>query len=259
MEEDNRTITIGYWNIRGLAAPLRMQVMYAGFQLNNVTYDIVVDPTTGKSDASSWFNTKSSLKVINPLINLPYIQDGDRLITQSNACLLYLGRRFDMLGSNDNELCQCEQLLCEIMDLRNSIVGFVYSDKGTIKEDADMFLKSNAITRVLDKINLSKQLNTGTFFVGNKASSPDFHAWELFDQMKNYARYHSLDDIMINYNALETFYIDFKNLPNNQKYLSSKLYTYPMNNKSCSLGGTPDGGKYDKSMVCTWNTYDGIY
>jgi len=37
MEEDNRTITVGYWNIRGLAAPLRMQVMYAGFQLNNVT------------------------------------------------------------------------------------------------------------------------------------------------------------------------------------------------------------------------------
>ena len=164
-----------------------------------------------------------------------------------------------MLGNNDNELCQCEQLLCEIMDLRNSIVSFVYSDKGTIKEDADMFFKSNAITRVLDKINLLKQLNTGTFFVGNKASSPDFHAWELFDQMKNYARYHSLDDIMVNYHALQEFYINFKTLPNNQKYFSSKLYTYPMNNKSSSLGGTPDGGKYDKSMVCTWNTYDGIY
>lgn len=258
---DKQAITVGYWNIRGLAAPLRMQTMYSGTPLDNVSYDIIVDPVTGKSDANSWFDAKSALKVINPLVNLPYIKDGDKLISQSNACFLYLGRKLNMLGDNDDELCQCEQLLCEIMDLRNSIVGYAYSqDKGTSQELTDNFIKSNAVIKVLDKLSLYKQMNINdAFFIGNKASSPDFHAWELFDQLKNYSKFHSLEDIILRFPPLESFYIAFKNLPNNQKYLLSKLYTYPMNNKSSSIGGTPNGGKYDKSMECTWNTYDGIY
>ncbi len=32
-------ITVGYWSIRGLAAPLRMMVMFSGRKLNNVMYD----------------------------------------------------------------------------------------------------------------------------------------------------------------------------------------------------------------------------
>jgi len=252
-------ITVGYWNIRGLAAPLRMQIMYSGVPLESVTYDIVVDPETGKSDASAWFNTKPDLKVVNPLINLPYIKDGDKLITQSNACLLYLGRKLKMLGSSECEQIKCEELLCEVMDLRNSVVGFVYSDKGTIKDEVDSYLKSNGVAKILDKLNLSKLSNAGPFFVGNKASSPDFHIFEMIDQFKIMAKVHSSDDIIQNYVALEQFHVDFRNLSKNQKYLQSKLSTYPMNGKSASLGSLPNGGKFDKTMETDWNTYDGIY
>jgi hypothetical protein len=33
-------VTVGYWAIRGLGAPLRQMVMYAGVPLNNVMYEL---------------------------------------------------------------------------------------------------------------------------------------------------------------------------------------------------------------------------
>jgi hypothetical protein len=70
---------------------------------------------------STWFSQrKPELKQLNPLINLPFVIDGDvvhpppppagnfissplhlipalqQVVTQSNACLAYLGRKFNM-------------------------------------------------------------------------------------------------------------------------------------------------------------------
>ena len=81
---------------------------------------------------------------MNPLINLPYIIDGEvccesfaqnsldlhhfycdfppfklqLVVTQSNACLKYLGRKFDLLGSNDAELTLIEQCIFQVCDLQ---------------------------------------------------------------------------------------------------------------------------------------------
>ena len=81
----------------------------------------------------------------------------------------------------------------------------------------------------------------------------------MIDQFKIMAKVHGSDDIILSYIALEKFHADFSNLPENQKYLKSKLYTYPMNNKSASLGSAPNGGKFDAETGCDWNTFDGIY
>ena len=250
-------ITVAYWDIRGLGAPLRMQVMYSQMPLACVTYHTVVDPITGESDSSSWFNSKPDLKAINPLINLPYIKDGEKLITQTNACILYISRKLKMLGSNEDELIKCEELLSEAMDLRNQIVKFAYSDKGISKEEFEIFL--NSISGNLDKFNLCKESNIGPYFVGVSASGPDFHIYELLDQLKVMAKVHSLDDIFKKYSALECFHSDFGSLTKNQKYLQSKLSLLPLNNKSASIGSAPGGGKFDKSMETTWNNCDGIY
>jgi glutathione S-transferase len=125
-------ITLGYWSIRGLGAPLRMMIMAAdSITLNAVNYDLTLKPESTvselKFDASDWFEKKPALKGINPLMNLPYLIDGDTVVAQTNACFTYLGRRLNMLGSNEKELCQCEQLLCEIMDLRNKMVSILFS------------------------------------------------------------------------------------------------------------------------------------
>jgi glutathione S-transferase len=106
-------VTVGYWSIRGLGAPLRMMAMYAGCPLNAVNYDCRIKEGGGY-DGSDWFNDKPELKAKNPFINLPYIQDGDVLVTQTNACLSYMGRKLGLWGNNPTEETECEQLLCEV-------------------------------------------------------------------------------------------------------------------------------------------------
>ena len=72
--------------------------------------------------ASTWLSVKKpALKAKNPLINLPYVVDGEVVVSQSNACLSYLGRKLGLWGGNEAEVSLCEQLLCEIMDLRNKV------------------------------------------------------------------------------------------------------------------------------------------
>jgi len=112
---DNK-ILVGYWSIRGLGAPLRLMCEYAGANYEAVNYELKGEP--GNWDASAWFSVKPALKDRNPLMNLPYVVDGDRVITQSNACLLYLGRKFGLSGKNEDEVTRMEQSLCQAMDLR---------------------------------------------------------------------------------------------------------------------------------------------
>ena len=86
-------LTIGYWKIRGLAAPLRMMCCYAGQPFVNKAY--------GDDAKAAWFGSeKKRLKKANALINLPYVIEGptaadptETVVTQSNSCLLYIGQR----------------------------------------------------------------------------------------------------------------------------------------------------------------------
>ena len=62
----------------------------------------------------------------NALMNLPYIVDGDIVITQSNACLMYLGRKCASPLDEVDGLA-VEQCLCQLMDLRNDTTRTAYS------------------------------------------------------------------------------------------------------------------------------------
>ena len=105
-------ITVAYWAIRGLGAPLRMMVMYADHPLNAVLYDY--DLKDGAFDGSSWYDTRDSFKPENPLINLPYVSHGGSKIAQSIACATFIGRKLSMNGLTDEDVSSCEQLLCEV-------------------------------------------------------------------------------------------------------------------------------------------------
>ena len=52
-------------------------------------------------DLSDWMNEKFTLGL--PFPNLPYYIDGDLKLTQSNAILRHLGRKYKLYGSTDND------------------------------------------------------------------------------------------------------------------------------------------------------------
>lgn len=93
-----------------------MMIMYSGQPFNCICYDCNVseDGSFEGTCGQKWFSVKNTLKEVHPLINLPYVIDGTMIITQSNACLQYVGRKLSMMGKNEEEQSYCEQLLCEV-------------------------------------------------------------------------------------------------------------------------------------------------
>lgn len=115
-------------------------------------------------------------------------------MTQSNACLQYLGRKLKMMGSNALEESQCEQLLCECMDLRNSVTDFAY---GKVSQSPADFLKSIESNKngPMAKLHLWKSTIGSTspaHFIGSSACAADFHIWEIVDQILSCAKFHSV-------------------------------------------------------------------
>ena len=251
-------ITVGYWSIRGLAAPLRMMVMYANVPLNAVIYDLAPKSDGTGFDGSCWLTEKPVLKAQNPLINLPYVKVGDVIISQTNACFMFLGRKLNMLGHNEKETSECEQLLCEIFDIRNVMVGLVYNGASCNKEGAIAAIekvagKNGSFSKL--ELWLSTKIaagsSTGAFLVGNSATAPDFHLFEMLDQFTKLADYYEQSPFMAPFPLLTKFKQFFEVLPQNQKYLSSQLATLPFNNKMAAFGATVTGDPWKTGM-----TYD---
>ena len=97
------------------------------------------------------------------------------------------------MGSNSLEETQCEQLLCECMDLRNSVTDFAY---GKVSQTATEFLKSIESNKngPMAKLNLWKSTigsSSPAHFVGSAACAADFHIWEIVDQILSCAKFHS--------------------------------------------------------------------
>lgn len=259
---DNEELVVAYWGIRGLAAPLRAMLMYSETPFKSVSYcNKIVD---GEWDNSSWFSVKPSLKEKNPLINLPYVKDGDLIITQSNACQSYLGRKVGLYGQNAAETVECEQLLCEVMDVRNNMVRTAYpgtDDVGawltkTLCGPSSSMAKLNAWLEM--KADFSE---TNPFFVGKTACAADFHIWEMCDQARLVGKVHADGlDPLASFPSLMKFHTAFAATNGMQRYLSSKLANLPMNNVMATIGSNPDGSKFDKSKdVLTWTDTDGVY
>jgi len=259
---DPKILTIGYWNIRGLAAPLRMMAMYAGEPVHCKCYDLIPQ-ADGTYDSSAWYGEeKKALQERNPLINLPYIVDGDVVVSQTNACFLYLGRKLNMLGSNPQELTECEQLLFELMDVRNQIVPLAYgpSDRAAAHNLVEKTLKGSFAK--LEQWLERKVAKGGSahYLVGESATAPDFHLFEMLVQYARLAEYFEAPPFYLNVPRLQEFYVSFQNDPKNARYLNSALAKIPFNQKMAHFGATPaNAGKWDLGFNYDFADITGVY
>ena len=192
----SNSITIGYWSTKGLGSVCRQVVIYAGHKLIARNYKLqpVIDNNNVSFDGSDWTNKdKIELKKKNSLINLPYMEiidneGNEHLISQSNACLLYLGRKFNMLGNNDVEKTRCDQLLFETNDLRSIITSFAYTHFQNIELEQEAakevftkaFQKNDAGKMQKFEHWLSSNQNS-IFLLNNNVSIPDFNLFDVLD------------------------------------------------------------------------------
>lgn len=265
---DNPRFLVGYWSIRGLGAPLRMMLSAAKVNHWVVLYD-VTEKDGGSWDKAAYMNDKEWLKKDhNSFMNNPFLVDcenDDRVISQTSAIFAYLGRELDMLGSSKQETSKCEELLCEIMDLRNLMVQFAYhGDSKGGKQDAEKLVSGGA-ANILDKVemhlekeypNALKEDKTKIcHLVGFRNSAPDFHLWEMLAQFGGLCRFYRLEQLYSDSIRpyLCAFKENFGSLPENAAYLGSALINLPNNNPYARFGSDPVTlGKYFRGQAAPW-------
>ena len=263
-------ITVGYWSTKGLGSVCRMVVLYSGYSLKAKNYRLlpIVKDDSLTYDGSEWHEEdKINLKKRNSLINLPYIEltnsDGtELLISQSNACLSFLGRKFNMFGKNEVDVSQCEQLLLETNDLRNVITSFAYThfkNKDLENEAAkDVFnraFQNNNVGKIQKFENWMKenQNNENYFLINNEITIPDFNLFDILDFYVEFLKYYNfvndknIKNIFneLDYPNISKFYNNFIQLPKMQKYLNSIFYKLPYTNKSARFGSGTKGDTWD--------------
>jgi len=253
-------------------------VMYAGVPLNNVMYDLK-QKEDGSWSASEWFSVKPTLKNINPLVNLPYVMDGDVIVSQSNACFSYLGRKLGLWGKTLEEQCECEMLLCEIMDLRDSMTDFAYAphQEGAAKkviacaqgkngslQKLELWLEKKAKSSPEGVTNLAdNQEGRGAFLVGNHATAPDFHLYELLVQFTALAQAENLPVFLGSFPCLMFFMKAFEALPGNARYMATlgalSPLAIPFNNKMATFGASLKNATWQQGEEYDFHTLTGIY
>ena len=78
-------VILGYWAIRGLAERIRMLMEYTGLEYEEEKYE------GGGETRDKWFKeVKPELIKKNPAVTLPYMKDGDQIISESDAIIVYV-------------------------------------------------------------------------------------------------------------------------------------------------------------------------
>ncbi|XP_049621766.1 glutathione S-transferase Mu 2-like [Suncus etruscus] len=201
-------LTLGYWDIRGLAHAIRLLLEYTGTKYVEKLYTIGDAPDY---DRSQWLNEKFKLGLDFP--NLPYLIDGPHRITQSNAIIRYLARKHNLCGETEEEQIHGDILENQIMDTFLQMARLCYNpDFEKLKPD---YLKG-----LPDSVKQYSQfLGKKPWFLGNKLTYVDFLAYDLFDKLRMFEptclnAFPNLQDYMTRFEGL-------KNIP---AYMKSKRY-----------------------------------
>ncbi|XP_034270675.1 glutathione S-transferase 2-like [Pantherophis guttatus] len=178
--------TLGYWNIRGLAHSIRLLLEYTKTPYKEKRYVLggKVENNELKSnvgmlgivptmDMTEWTSVKEKLGLDFP--NLPYLIDGDKKISQSNAILRYIARKHKMCGETEEETIRMDMLENHLMDFRMGFAKLCYSP------DFEK-LKPEYLELLPGKLKqFSQFLGDRQWFADRKLTYIDFIAYDALD------------------------------------------------------------------------------
>lgn len=215
--------TLAYWEIRGLAMPIRFLLEQAGVEYEDKLYRYGTPPDF---DRSNWTNEKFSLGLDFP--NLPYYIDGDVKLTQSHVILRYLGRKHNMAGETETERVRADLVATQVYDYLGEF--------GRIAYNPDFLsLKDNYAKTLPDKLKLLVNFLGANKFVagGDKLTYADF---VLFEFLENQLYFDP--SLLKDSPTLEAFHKRILSLEAIDKYFkSSRIIKFPFNGAPSYFGG----------------------
>ena len=155
---ESSKLTIGYWGIKGRGEILRVLSEYMGLPYENKLY----------SDANDWFG-KDKPALNSDFPNLPYVKDGDRVVTETEACVMFLvqkAKRLDLLGSNADEVVHITQIKGVLTDLLNNTLKVAFNKEADVVKG----LTDSSLPKLAQ---LSKHLGDKDWLIG-KLTLVDF-------------------------------------------------------------------------------------
>uniref|UniRef100_A0A3Q0RAA0 glutathione transferase n=1 Tax=Amphilophus citrinellus TaxID=61819 RepID=A0A3Q0RAA0_AMPCI len=203
-----------------LAQPARLLLEYTGEEYEDKHYTCGDAPNY---DKTCWTSVKDKLGLDFP--NLPYLLDGDRKITQSNAIMRYIARKHNMCGETEDEKVRVDIMENQSMDFRNGFVRMCYINFDETKPE---YLKTLPSTLK----QFSDFLGNRKWFAGDKITFVDFIMYELLDQHvafepKCLDNFKNLKELLNRFEALERIAAYMK---------SPRFMKTPINNKMAKFG-----------------------
>jgi len=223
------TVKLAYWDIRGLAQPIRYLLEVGQVPYEERRYICGPAPDFDKSD---WLNEKFKLGLDFP--NLPYLIDGDKKIVQNLAIMRYLARKCNLDGKSEQEKIQCDVIEQHRADLRTVWGRLCYNpqfekEKAGYLEQLPKWLKA-----------FSDSLGSRPYFAGDRLTYVDLLVYEIMKQNVVFSKV-SFADVP----NLVQFIERIEAIPQMVKYMKSgKFIKWPFNNHMASYGAIGQGSPF---------------
>ena len=154
------------------AQPIRYLLAHAGADFTEVQYELGSTDWHGRDKAAAPLDFP----------NLPYLYDGDVRLSQSNAILRYLGRKYGLDGETEGEKIRIDLTETQVQDYATAFSTVNYNPT-TTKEALDHFRDTSLVDHLKA---LSRFLGTAEYFSGS-LSYADFKAYEYLYMMRLFA------------------------------------------------------------------------
>lgn len=219
--------TLGYWNVRGLAEPIRYLLAYTGTECQFCDY--VTGDAPGY-DKSCWLNVKETLGL--PFPNLPYYIDGDVKLTQTLAILRYIARKHNLCGTTEEEMQRVDVIAGEAKDF---IAGFIKFTYFTSHVDFEGGRNDYLSTCRVFLRRYSEFLAHFPYFSGENISFADFMMYEILDQLRTFE-----PPVLYHFKNIADFMERIEAIPSIKTYLDSEAFrNRPISNKMAHWGTKP--------------------
>ena len=165
-----------YWPIAGLGCAPRLALIHA-VGMDGFVNDMITD--------YGEFAKQAQLQEC-ALLNMPFVTfPGNKIpVSQSNAVLTAIGRRYGLNGNTVDEQDRNDEALAQLQDLQNEYISMTYRCK---KEEFDEYKSSFLAKSVPYYIGgLAKLMSVAQtpFVAGNSVTVADFRLWSFIEAIR---------------------------------------------------------------------------
>ena len=220
---------VGYWNIRGLAHPIRNLLAYLEVPYTEDVYELGGAPEYSRE---GWTSVKPTLPLEFP--NLPYLFDGDVKLTQSCTILRYLARTHGagkgLYEGTPAALAEVDLVLDQTVDMRTAVTRTAY---GAMPFDT---LRDTVLPAFLVGFEALFTRDGRTFAAGGSLTIADFALHEVLEEIVDmYADLAPTTPAFATYPAIAAYVARFEAVPAIAAYRARPDYiARPYNNKQAA-------------------------